>query len=156
MINDSKVIAIAAVSENGIIGSDGSIPWHIPEEFKWFKKATMGGNLVMGRKTWDSIGRPLPGRTTIVVSRLVPYIQGITVINDLDTLRAFKFTSDIFICGGAEIYKQAFPLCDELLLTTVKQTVKGDTVFPDYQIYFNHSEVVMDHELFTVNRWIKK
>ena len=149
---------IAALSENGVIGANGKIPWHIPEEFQWFKKATMGQTLVMGRKTYESIGRPLPGRRMIVLSRQALEIPGVTVLPSLEAVDPMRYDGEVFIAGGAEVYAQALPLCDELWLTTVKQAVEGDAYFPDYGSLFERKDAVpmLDHPLFTVWRWGRK
>ena len=148
--------AIAAISQNGVIGADGKIPWHISDEFKWFKKATMGHTLVIGRKTFDSIGKPLPGRRILVLSRQPLTIPGITVIHSLDEIDPIHYQGEIFIAGGAEIYRQALPHCDELWLTVVKQTVQGDTHFPPFENDFEKKETLLDHPAFTVFRYIRK
>src|SRR6266446_477464 len=105
------------MSLNRVIGSGNKIPWRLPEDFKWFKKLTTGQVVVMGRKTFESIGRPLPNRTTIVVSRSPDPIPGIYKVSDLSQINpgAPEFSGrELFICGGAQIYQQALPLCSEL------------------------------------------
>src|ERR1043165_5862062 len=112
--------AIAAMSLNRVIGAGNKIPWHLPEDFKWFKKMTTGHVIVMGRKTFESIGKPLPNRTTIILTRTVRSIPGVQVMPDLAELAAAapKFSDrEIFICGGAQIYQQALPFCSDLYLT---------------------------------------
>src|SRR5690242_16308187 len=108
------------MSENRVIGNGNKIPWHLPEDFKWFKKITTGQIIVMGRKTFESIGKPLPSRTTIVLSRANFQFPGVQTISDLSQLDLKNETREIFICGGAEIYKQTLPLCSDLYLTLVK------------------------------------
>ena len=143
--------AIAAMSENRVIGADGKIPWHIPDEFKWFREATMGHILVMGRKTYASIGRPLPGRKTVVLSRQPLEIPGVTVVGSLD---AVPREGTVFIAGGAEIYRQALPYCAEIFLTVVKRKVEGDTFFPEIGPEFRKDPVpVREHVEFTVWRY---
>lgn len=146
--------AIAAVSENGVIGSGGAIPWHIPDEFKWFKQATMGHTLVMGRKTYESIGRPLPGRVTYVLSRRGTSIPGVENITRLDEIKAPQ--GDIFIAGGAEIYRLALPRISEIYLTRVKKTVAGDVRFPEFEGEFEKVEALLEHPEFTVYRYVRK
>ncbi|SDT86808.1 dihydrofolate reductase [Verrucomicrobium sp. GAS474] len=147
---------IAAISENGVIGAAGGIPWRIADEFAWFKKATMGHTLVMGRKTYESIGRPLPGRRMIVLSRQAREIPGVTVLPSLDQVDPMRYEGEVFIAGGAEVYRQGIPLSDELWLTTVKQTVEGDTFFPEYESLFTRQEAMVEHPLFTVWRWVRR
>src|SRR5215210_2954243 len=96
--------AIAAMSENRVIGLNNRIPWHLPEDFKWFKQMTTGQIVVMGRKTFDSIGKPLPNRQTIVLTRSPLSIPGVKTISDLAELDPEKECSQIFICGGAQLY----------------------------------------------------
>ena len=127
MIDSSKKIkAIAAMSENRVIGNRGDIPWHLPEDFKWFKKTTMGDILVMGRKTYESIGRPLPGRDTYVLSRTPREIAGVHSFTDLEALDHLKTNQTIWIAGSGEIYKQMLGKCGELYLTRVHRGVAGD------------------------------
>src|SRR5437763_5753980 len=108
---------------NRVIGQGNKIPWHLPEDFKWFKKMTTGQVVVMGRRTFESIGKPLPNRTTIVLTRSPQPIAGAQVMADLPQLVAAgpDFAGrQIFICGGAQVYQQALPLCSDLYLTLVK------------------------------------
>lgn len=145
--------AIAAMAENRVIGSAGDIPWHLPEDFKWFKQTTMGGILVMGRKTYDSIGRPLPGRDTFVLSRTPREIKGVHSFTDLTILDQLKTEKTIWIAGGAEIYRQMLPRCSELFLTRVHRAPVGDTYFPEFEDQFELSELVLKTEDFTIERW---
>jgi len=138
--------AIAAMSLNRVIGSGNRIPWHLPDDFKWFKKLTTGQVVVMGRRTFESIGKPLPNRTTIVVSRSPNPIPGVRKVTDLAQidLEAPEFGGrELFICGGAQIYQQALPLCSDLYLTLVDRVVEGDTFFPPFEDRF-----VLAEELF--------
>src|SRR5688500_7469674 len=105
--------AIAAMSRNRVIGKGNQIPWHLPEDFKWFKKTTTGHILVMGRKTFESIGRPLPNRATIVLTRSGFSAPGVQVIGSLGEIDPNKEERDVFICGGTQVYEQALPLCSD-------------------------------------------
>src|SRR5438093_6669556 len=125
--------AIAAMSLNRVIGDRNTIPWHLPEDFKWFKKMTLGQVIVMGRKTFESIGKPLPGRTTIVLSRSSSQIPGVQTVAELQQIDLSHETREVFICGGAQLYTQALPLCAELYLTLVKREVAGDAFFPEFE-----------------------
>lgn len=145
--------AIAAMSLNRVIGRGNRIPWHIPEDFKWFKRTTTGHILVMGRKTFESIGKPLPNRTTIVLSRQSITIPGVEVRARLEDIDPTATTQEIFICGGAEIYRQALPLCSDLYLTLVKQTVEGDVFFPPFEDSFQQVEVLEDNEQFRITHY---
>jgi dihydrofolate reductase len=145
--------AIAAMSLNRVIGAGNKIPWHLPEDFKWFKKMTTGQVIVMGRKTYESIGKPLPNRTTIVLSRSPLNISGVKAIADLkqlDSLEPELANREIFICGGAKVYEQALPFCSDLYLTLVKRHVDGDTFFPPFEGTFTLREEIMDHPDFKI------
>jgi dihydrofolate reductase len=136
--------AIAAMSENRVIGRGADIPWHLPEDFKWFKATTMGHVIVMGRKTFESIGRPLPGRETIVVSRSGFSHPGVRTVTSLDDIDVAADSRDVFICGGAEIYNIALPHCSDLYLTHVKRTVDGDVFFPPFESMFTAVATIAD------------
>src|SRR5215510_11291877 len=130
------------MSLNRVIGAGNKIPWHLPQDFKWFKKMTTGQVIVMGRKTYESIGKPLPNRTTIVLSRSPLEIPGVSVVADLKEMCPLA-GREIFICGGAQIYEQALPLCSDLYLTLVKRTVEGDTFFPAFEDKFVLKEQIL-------------
>lgn len=120
---------IVAVAKNGVIGCHNRLIWHISQDLKRFKRLTTGNTVVMGRKTFDSIGSPLPNRVNVVVSRAKKFsVEGITVVDSLD--EALKCGGEIFIIGGGEIYKQTLPLADKLYVTEVDQSPVGDTYFP--------------------------
>lgn len=138
------------MSLNRVIGQGNRIPWHLPEDFKWFKKMTTGNIVIMGRKTFESIGKPLPNRTTIVLSRSGFSYPGVQTISDLGELNPEKEARDIFICGGAQIYAQALPLCSDLYLTVVKRTVDGDAFFPPFEDEFELVEEIANHPEFTI------
>ena len=126
------VSIIVAADEHGGIGRDGGLPWHLPADLKRFKALTMGKPIVMGRRTWDSIGKPLPGRQNIVVTRqpglLIP---GATVVDSLQAaFAAAGEAAEICVIGGAEIYRLALPYASLIHLTRVHATVKADTHFP--------------------------
>jgi dihydrofolate reductase len=127
-----EIIIIAAMSANRVIGRKGIIPWHIPEELQWFKAATMGHTLIMGRKTYESIGRPLHGRSTIVISRDPGRsFPGCATVRSLDQALALcTEQAKVFIAGGAQIYTLAMPLTDTIILSVLDQEVAGDTFFP--------------------------
>lgn len=149
--------AIAAMSENRVIGNAGEIPWHLPEEFQWFKKATLGGILIMGRKTYESIGKPLPGRETYVLSRQpvnIPGVQHLTNVQQIRELETGEKT--IWIAGGAEIYRQTLDDCDEIFLTRIHRQCEGDTFFPEFEDRFEPAEVIETNTDYTIKRWVKK
>lgn len=122
---------IAAVAENGIIGDNNSLLWHIREDMLRFRRITSGHPVIMGRKTFESIGSPLPNRTNVVVSRQDIEIEGCTVVHSLDeAIASFPREEELFVIGGAQIYAQALPLADKIYLTVVHRDYEGDTSFP--------------------------
>jgi len=134
-----RLILVVAMAQNRVIGRDNGLPWHLPEDLKHFKAKTMGLPMIMGRKTWESIGRPLPGRTSIVVSRstVLEPVDGMLPVADIDSaIRAAEglvgADGDCAVVGGAEIYRQTLPLADVIELTLIEQDVVGDTEFPAY------------------------
>lgn len=143
--------AIAAMAENRVIGRAGRMPWHLPEDFRFFKRTTLGHVLVMGRKTFESIGRPLPGRETIVLTRSAWSRPGINIAHSLDRLPLAPGDPRlVFICGGAEVYAQALPRCCSLYLTHVKRAVEGDAFFPLFEERFELVGPLLEHPDFTV------
>jgi len=182
--------AIAAMSENRVIGNGNQIPWHLPEDFKWFRQMTLGNVVVMGRKTFESLGRPLPNRRNLVLTRhprtllrknpdvfggfiewrggkkvgrqlqkqyqfYIPKVNSkdkadIVLCNSLGKLNPIDFEGEVFVCGGAEIYRQALPLCSDLYVTHVKRTVEGDAFFPPFEELFEPVETLRDHPDFKI------
>lgn len=138
----ATITIVAAIARNGVIGAGGTMPWHLPEDLKRFKKLTLGHVLVMGRRTYDSIGRPLPGRTTIVVTRQPDWEPSCGLSASLlraggmeEAFRlAAEVDSEIFVVGGAEIYAEALPVADALVLTWVDAEPEGDTFFPELNL----------------------
>lgn len=143
------------MSRNRVIGQGNKIPWHLPDDFKWFKQMTTGNIVVMGRKTFESIGKPLPNRTTIVLSRSGFAYPGVKTITELDELHPENESRDIFICGGAQVYAQALPLCSDLYLTLVKRQVEGDAFFPVFEDQFVEVEKVTENTDFTITHYRK-
>jgi dihydrofolate reductase len=130
-----RVSLIAALAENGIIGRGGQLPWHLSADLKRFKRLTMDHTIIMGRKTWESIGRPLPGRRMVVITRQGGYqADSVAVVCSLeDALALARAAGDeeAFVIGGAEIYRLALPFADRLYMTLVLAEVEGDTKFPE-------------------------
>ena len=134
-----ELAIIVAAAENGVIGKDNALPWHLPEDLRYFKRVTMGKPIVMGRKTFESIGRPLPGRTNIVITRDRDWVaDGVKVAHSLDeaiTLAAdvglIDGVEELMVIGGAEIYAAALPQADRLYLTQVDAEVEGDAWLPE-------------------------
>lgn len=125
---------IAAVAKNKVIGHKNGLPWRVPEDLKFFKAQTTGHAIVMGKKTFDSTGKPLPNRRNIVVSRRATAIEGAEVAGSIDEAiaRARETDPDPFVIGGAEIYRAALPMATRLLITEIDQEPEGDTFFPDF------------------------
>jgi dihydrofolate reductase len=158
----SEFLAIAAMSLNRVIGAGNRIPWHLPEDFKWFKSVTLGHVLVMGRRTFESIGRPLPGRETVVLTRSDWSHPAVTAVHSLEELvrwskgetlgegRGDLGARKVFIAGGAEVYRQALPICSELLLTLVKREVEGDAFFPLFESEFELAETIRETSDFDI------
>ena len=128
----NTISIIVAIASNNAIGNNNQLIWHIPEDLKRFKALTMGHHIIMGRKTWESIGRPLPGRTSIVVTRDPHYkAEGCTIANSLEqAIELSRDDSEIFVIGGGELYAQALPLASKLYVTHVHREFEGDTFFP--------------------------
>ena len=124
---------VVAVSNNNVIGKDNKLPWHLPADLKFFKRLTTGHHIIMGRKTFESFGKPLPDRTSVVITRQKKYHpEGCVVVHSLE--EALKIASDekeALIIGGAEIFKQAMPIADRIYLTRIKENFEGDTFFPE-------------------------
>ncbi len=136
MIPDVQFHAVAAMTQNRVIGKDGSMPWHLPADLQFFKKLTSGHPILMGRKTWDSLGRPLPNRRNLVLSRQSTPLVGAEVITDLSQLSTLGLTGDVYVIGGAEIYRLLLPHCTSLYLTELNFTAEGDTFFPEFASLF--------------------
>lgn len=129
-----ELVIIAALARNGVIGKENRLPWHLPEDLRHFKAATLGHPVLMGRKTWDSLGRPLPGRRNLVVSRQQGLAApGAEVFPGLEpAIAACAGAARVFLIGGAELYRLGLPLASEMLLTEVELDVDGDARFPDW------------------------
>ncbi len=128
------VSLIAAVAENGVIGRDGRVPWHLPDDLKHFKRLTTGRLVIMGRKTWDELGKPLAKRRNVVITRDPSFrAEGAETLHDLDAALALAGPDEeVFVIGGAEIYRMALPGADRLYFTVVHTNVEGDTFFPSF------------------------
>ncbi|MGZ5076078.1 MAG: dihydrofolate reductase [Methylobacter sp.] len=128
-----KISLIVAMASNRAIGLDNQMPWHLSADLKKFKQITMGAPILMGRKTYESIGRPLPGRTNIIISRNPSYSQpGCLVFNEIETALAHcRDAEEIFVIGGSDFYRSMLPIADTLYLTQIHQEFPGDTFFPE-------------------------
>ncbi|MCC8252645.1 type 3 dihydrofolate reductase [Vibrio campbellii] len=125
---------IAAMADNRIIGKDNQMPWHLPADFAWFKRCTMGKPVVMGRKTYESIGRPLPGRLNIVISRDASLsIEGVTTVTSIEqALEIAGEVEEVMIIGGGAVYAACLPMANKLYVTHIEAKIEGDTQFPDW------------------------
>lgn len=150
-----RVIAIVAMAENRAIGSGNALPWSLPEDMKWFRQSTRGKTLLMGRRTFESIGRPLPHRRTIVLTRTASETAGAVVCRNLRELESILGDDrELWICGGAEIYALTLPWWDELLLTRVKRRVDGDAFFPAFEHRMSRAEVIQDTPELVIERYV--
>jgi dihydrofolate reductase len=136
-----KISLIAAMAQNRVIGKDNDLPWHLPDDFAYFKQKTGGHVIIMGRKSFEALGKPLPKRTNIVITRQTDFrAEGVTVVPSLeaalDVARPIESqteqTAEIFVIGGAEIYALALPVADRIYLTEVQKAYDGDTRFPEF------------------------
>ncbi len=134
-----KIVLIAAFAQNRVVGINNTLPWHLPEDLKYFKRTTSGKAIIMGRKTYDSIGRPLPNRTNIVISRNRDFqAEGVRVVTSLEAaielakeVNYINDVQEVMIIGGASIYEAALPIADRLYLTHVHAEIEGDAYFPE-------------------------
>ena len=130
-----RVCLIVAQATNRAIGKDNEMPWHLPEDLQYFKRMTLGKPIIMGRKTFESIGRPLPGRTNIVITRQTNWrangAEGVASLDAALALAAQELPEEIMIIGGAQIYEASLPLADRIYLTQVHKTFAGDAFFPE-------------------------
>jgi dihydrofolate reductase len=126
------VSIIVAIAKNNAIGKDNKLLWYLPNDLKHFKDVTTGHTVIMGRKTYDSVGKPLPKRRNIIITRQAISIEGCEVVNSLETALALcKDEDEVFIVGGAEIYRQSIPLTNRIYLTVIDQEFDGDSFFPE-------------------------
>ena len=165
----SKIGAIVAIAENGVIGNGLEIPWHISEDFKHFKRTTTGGIIVMGRRTWESLGsKPLPNRENVVITSSPEKIlqqtqekgvaENVRAYSSLDyAIETYKNDErNLWIIGGAKLYESALDKCDEMLVSHVKMSPQGDIFFPPFQDKFEKSETILTHSEFDVVKYIRR
>lgn len=138
-----RLIAIVAMSANRVIGREGKLPWHYPEDLKFFKRTTLGHPILMGRATFDSIGKPLPGRQNIVLSRTMQPREGVTVIRDVPELpKVCGEVETVFVIGGARVFEELLPQCDSLYLTYITKEFEGDVRLPPFEHHFTRVEIL--------------
>jgi len=128
-----KISIVVAMAANGVIGRDNQLPWRLPADLRHFRQTTMGKPILMGRKTYESIGRPLPGRTNIVITRDRDYAaEGCVVVHSIEAaLQAATPAEEVMVIGGAEFYRQVLPYADTIYLTRIHEDFEGDTFFPE-------------------------
>jgi dihydrofolate reductase len=146
------MIAIAAMSPERVIGFEGKIPWHISEDLKFFKRTTLGHVVVMGRKTYESLGKPLPGRENWVLSRTATF-EGAKVLRCPSEIVPPSDGREIFVIGGAELYAALLPQCTEILLTHVDLHVQGDTWFPEFEQDYTCGEILESGHGYVIKRY---
>lgn len=155
-----KLSAIVAMTPDRLIGKENGLPWRLPEDLKMFKRTTAGHPVVMGRKTWDSLGKykPLPGRQNIVITRDKGWAEdGAEVIFSAEELQHLDLQDEhVFLIGGAQIYELFLPLLDELIVSHVYQNYDGDAYFPEFSENFSEYEVLESYEEFEVRRYLRK
>lgn len=150
--------AVVAMASNRIIGKDGDLPWRLSEDLKWFKKMTVGHPVVMGRKTMQSLRGPLPKRRNLVISRSASELpEGFELVRSCEeALQRLRDEARISIIGGAQIYAEMLPLCDEVLLSYVFHPYKGDTELPPFEDDFVLEEVLYRDDDFELRRYLRK
>lgn len=138
-----ELTAIVAMASNRVIGKEGQLPWHLPEDLKHFKTITLGHPILMGRKTFDSIGRPLPKRRNIVLSRHMQPREGVEVIRSIEELGSLCQPEDkVFLIGGAELFASLLPACTALYLTWIEMAYEGDSFMPPFEHWFGAPEIL--------------
>ena len=148
--------AIVAMSVNRGIGKGNQLPWHLPEDLKWFKKLTTGNVIIMGRKTWESIGKPLPNRESIVVSRGTAIgVPGVRTVRSLAEINPAADSRDYFIIGGAQLFQEGLPLCSDLFLTLVKREVEADVFLQPFEDQFALKETIQETPEFSILHYVR-
>lgn len=167
--------AIVAMSRNGVIGNCGGLPWRIPEDLRWFKKVTLNGVIVMGRKTFEGLRQPLVGRITYVLTRHPARLQNsspnpriaevmidstvprteVRLTHDMEVLKHAGVADVAWLCGGAQVYEQFLPECSELYLSLIDRDVEGDARFPSFEHLFDFAEVLVEHPEFRVLQYVR-
>lgn len=155
MNKDIRLVGMVAMTGARVIGKGNDLPWHLPEDQKLFKRTTSGHPIVMGRKTYESIGRPLPKRQNIVITRDEQWsAEGVEVIHSVEELAELELRDQtVYIIGGAQIYQAFLPQLDELLVSQVAQDYEGDTYFPEFESQFGGYQVVEQFEGFELRRY---
>lgn len=148
------MIAIAAMTPSRVIGLEGRLPWHLPEDLKFFKRTTLGQVVLMGRTTYDSIGRPLPGRENWILTHGQP-IPGVLTLPSIAEIPGPPEGKQIYVIGGATVYRALLSACREILLTRLHKDFPGDTYFPAFEQDFQLGGVLMETEDFQIESWAR-
>jgi dihydrofolate reductase len=141
------------MSLNRVIGAGGGIPWHLSEDLRFFKRTTLGQVVLMGRKTFESLGKPLPRRENWVVSSR--HLPGVRVVRDLTKIPEPGEGRELFLIGGAQLYRELLPRCSELFLTLVKRQVSGDALFPPFEEMFRLEELLLETPEMEIRRYLR-
>lgn len=149
------------MADNRVIGCEGRLPWHLPEDLKFFKRMTLGHPVLMGRRTFESIveaiGKPLPQRLNIVLSTTMPAREDVRIIRSMEALRDLPGVNQtVYLIGGAQLYETLLPQCDELLLTFIKKSYRGDAFFPPFEHLFELEEILGEGDGFEFRRYVKR
>ena len=147
--------AIVAMTPSRVIGAGNKIPWYLPEDFRWFKRVTTGHPVLMGRMTFESIGKPLPGRRNLVASRSGAF-PGVVMIRNLEAFDPAAYELEVIVVGGAEVYRALLDRCDELLVTRLKKDYAGDRYFPEFESSFRIVEKLEETPDFEILRYRRR
>jgi len=147
--------AIVAMTPNRVIGAGNAIPWRLPEDMRWFKRVTMGHPVLMGRRTFQSIGKPLPGRRNLVASRNGAF-PGVEMVHNLEEFDPEKYEPEVIVMGGAEIYRAVLDRCNQLLVTRLKKEYAGDHFFPEFSSLFRIVEKIEETPEFEILRYARR
>jgi dihydrofolate reductase len=151
------ITVLAAVGANLVIGRDGHMPWHLPEDLAHFKATTMGHTMVMGRKTYDAIGRALPGRRTVVITRQQGWhAASVEVAHSLAEALALAGPTEVFVVGGGQVYRDAMPFADQMMLTEIEQSPDGDAFFPTFGPDDWHETAREAHDGFAFVTYVRR
>ena len=151
------ITVLAAVGANLVIGRDGTMPWHLPQDLAHFKATTMGHTMVMGRKTYDAIGRALPGRRTIVITgQLNWHAAGVEVAHSLADAFSLAGPTEVFVVGGGQVYREAMPFADQMMLTEIEQSPDGDAFFPTVEPGHWHETAREGHDGFAFVTYVRR
>jgi dihydrofolate reductase len=153
-----RLIAVAAMASNRVIGKNGKLPWKLPEDLEFFKQLTTGYPVIMGRRTFESIGRPLPKRRNIIISNTLKTAPtGTDLVASIDSLRmpSNNLSGRVFVIGGAQIYTALMPQIDEIYLSYIFEDHQGDVTLPEFEKYFNLKEVIKKYDAFEVRHYFR-